>query len=51
MSPSGASDPPLAQRLYDRIFLLGLLALLFWAIAYVGWGIIDILTVPLGVLG
>lgn len=50
MSDASASDPPLAKRLYDRIFLLALLALLFWAVAYVGWGIIDILAVPVGVI-
>lgn len=39
--------PPL-QRLYDKIWLLAALALLFYAVAYVGWGIIDVLTIPLG---
>lgn len=43
------ADPPFAQRLYDRIWLLALAALLFWALAYVVWGIIDIFSVPAGV--
>lgn len=47
---SDTGDPPLAQRLYDRIWLLALAALLFWALSYVIWGVIDIVSVPLGVL-
>ena len=43
------ADPPFAQRLYDRIWFLALAALLFWALAYVIWGIIDIFSVPVGV--
>jgi hypothetical protein len=42
-------DPPFAQRLYDRVWLLALAALLFWALAYVVWGIIDIFSIPAGV--
>jgi len=48
MSDSGDPDPPFAQRLYDRIWLLGLAALLFWALAYVVWGIIDIISIQGG---
>jgi hypothetical protein len=49
MSDPGATDPPLPQRIYDRIWLLALAALLFWALAYVVWGVIDILSIPGGV--
>jgi hypothetical protein len=51
-SAMGATDrdsTPLVQRLYDRIWLLALAALLFWALAYVLWGVIDIFSVPAGV--
>lgn len=37
------------QRLYDRIWLLALAALLFWALSYVVWGLLDIFSVPMGV--
>lgn len=37
------------QRLYDRIWLLALAALLFWALSYVVWGLLDIFSVPTGV--
>lgn len=39
---------PFMQRLYNRIWLLALAALLFFAISYVGWGALDIVTVPVG---
>ena len=42
-------ETPLGQRLYDRIWLLALAALVFWAIAYVLWGLIDLLSIPTGV--
>ncbi|WP_254863015.1 hypothetical protein [Halovivax gelatinilyticus] len=39
-------EPPFMQRLYDNVWLLALLALLFFAVSYVGWGLLDIYTVP-----
>ncbi len=49
MSDRGAADQPMMQRLYDRIWLLALAALLFWALSYVVWGLLDIFSVPMGV--
>jgi len=34
------------QRLYDRIWLLAAAAVLFFVVVYVGWGLVDILSVP-----
>ncbi|GAB3027849.1 hypothetical protein [Natronobiforma cellulositropha] len=39
---------PFMQRLYNRVWLLALLALLFFALSYVVWGLIDIYSVPVG---
>ncbi len=39
-------DIPLMQQLYNRIWLLALAAILFFAVVYVGWGLLDILSVP-----
>lgn len=39
-------DPPLLQRLYDRIWLLAVVAILIWAVTYVLWGYVDIWTIP-----
>ncbi|SDQ43804.1 hypothetical protein [Natronobacterium texcoconense] len=39
---------PFMQRLYNRIWLLAAAALLFFALSYVVWGLIDIYTVPAG---
>lgn len=34
------------QRLYNRIWLLAALALVFFLVVYVGWGMADILSLP-----
>jgi hypothetical protein len=41
-------DIPWPQRLLDSIWILALAAIVFWALAYIVWGVIDILVVPLG---
>lgn len=48
MSSSNENGPPLMQRLYDRIWLIALTALLFWLLTYVLWGLLDVLSVPGG---
>jgi len=51
MTPDDASatdEVPVMQRLYDRIWLLAAAALLFFAISYVGWGWVDVFSVPTG---
>lgn len=41
-------DVPWPQRLYERPILLAVLALLFFALSYGVWGLIDIFTIPAG---
>ncbi len=36
------------QRLYDRIWLIAALAMVFFIVVYVGWGLFDALTLPAG---
>lgn len=48
MSSTDQGNDPLMQRLYDRIWLLALAALLWWALSYVVWGFADIFSVPGG---
>lgn len=48
MAPSEQRDAPLLQRIYDSIWWLGLAALLFWALSYAVWGLVDIFSVPAG---
>jgi hypothetical protein len=36
------------QRLYNRIWLIAIAALLFFFLMYVGWGLFDIISVPAG---
>jgi hypothetical protein len=37
---------PLMQRLYDKIWLLAVVAFLFWLVTYIIWGYLDIFSVP-----
>ncbi|MBP1987107.1 hypothetical protein [Halolamina salifodinae] len=39
---------PWPQQLLDSIWLLALAAIIFWMLAYVVWGVVDVLTVPVG---
>ena len=39
---------PFMQRLYNKIWLLAAAALVFFALSYVVWGLIDIFSVPPG---
>lgn len=48
MDPPPTEDTPVMQRLYDRIWLLAALAMAFYAVAYVGWGVLDVLSLPPG---
>jgi len=34
------------QQLYNRIWLLAIAAMVFFIVVYVGWGLLDLLTVP-----
>lgn len=40
--------PPWPQRLYDSVWLIAGAAVVFWALSYVLWGLVDILTLPGG---
>lgn len=39
-------DIPAMQRLYNRIWLLAAAAIVFFLVAYVGWGLLDLLSLP-----
>ena len=47
-TPQTDDEIPFMQRLYDKVWLLAAAALLFFALSYVAWGLIDIYTVPAG---
>lgn len=46
MSTSPPEDIPMMQRLYNRIWLLAAAAMIFFIVIYLGWGLMDILSVP-----
>ena len=45
-SDTSPDEIPVMQRLYNRIWLLAAVALLFFIVVYVGWGVADLLSVP-----
>lgn len=48
MAESKESDVPWIQKLYDRIWLIALVALVFFFLSYVVWGVLDIMMIPEG---
>lgn len=48
MTTEQTDDPPLMQRLYDRIWLLAIASLLFFYVTYLLWGVSDWAAVPAG---
>lgn len=41
-----SGDIPTMQWLYDRIFLLAVASVAFFFLVYLGWGLLEILSVP-----
>ncbi len=46
MSDQQTEEIPVMQRLYNRVWLLAIAGILFFFVTYLGWGLIDILSVP-----
>lgn len=46
MSNGSTDAAPPMQRLFDRIWLLAGAAFLFFLVAYVGWGLLDVISIP-----
>lgn len=46
MTDGNATEAPVMQRLYNRIWVLAVAAFLFWLVAYVLWGYLDIISIP-----
>lgn len=47
-SAESVDEVPWQQQLMDSEWLLAGAAVLFFFVSYVGWGLVDILTVPQG---
>jgi hypothetical protein len=45
-STHDSGDIPAMQRLYNRIWLLAAAAMVFFLVVYVGWGLLDLLSLP-----
>ena len=48
-SSADEQSRPWQQELYDSIWLLAGAAIVFFVLSYVVWGLVDLLTVPMGV--
>lgn len=46
--PEHPEEAPVMQRLYNNIWLLTILALVFFTLSYLVWGLLDVFSVPLG---
>jgi len=46
MSTPPGEDVPVMQRIYNRIWLLAAAAIVFFLVVYVGWGLLDLLSLP-----
>ena len=40
--------PPWPQRLYESVWLWAAVAVLFWFLSYVVWGMVDLMVIPGG---
>jgi len=47
-SADSTEQVPWQQQLMDSIWLLAGAAVLFFFVSYIGWGLVDLLTVPQG---
>lgn len=45
---SQSDNAPWPQRLLDSIWLLAVVAILYWVLSYIIWGLVDIFSVPVG---
>jgi len=45
--PSESSRPPVMQRIIDNPFLLLFIGVVFPAVFYIIWGIMELVTIPL----
>lgn len=41
-------DIPTIQKLFDSVWFLGGVAIVFFVLSYIVWGLIDLLTIPMG---
>ena len=46
MTDQPVEEIPMMQQLYNRIWLLAAAGIVFFFLVYLGWGMIDILTLP-----
>jgi hypothetical protein len=45
---SADDDIPVIQQIFDSIWLLAGVAIVFFVLSYIVWGMVDLLTIPMG---
>lgn len=45
---SSPEEPPVIQQIFDSIWLLAGVAIVFFVLSYIVWGMVDLLTIPMG---
>lgn len=41
-------DIPVMQQIFDSVWLLAGVAIVFFVLSYIVWGMVDLLTIPMG---
>lgn len=47
-STEQTDDEPIMQKIFDSIWLLAGVAIVFFVLSYIVWGMVDLLTIPMG---
>jgi hypothetical protein len=45
---SSTEDVPVMQQIFDSIWLLAGVAIVFFVLSYLVWGMVDLITIPMG---
>jgi hypothetical protein len=45
---SSTEDVPVIQQIFDSIWLLAGVAIVFFVLSYLVWGMVDLITIPMG---
>ncbi|CAM3224616.1 hypothetical protein RHBI111906_02570 [Rhodothermus bifroesti] len=48
METRTGQTPPWPQQVFDNLWLLAGAAIVFFVLSYLAWGMIDLLTIPVG---
>lgn len=47
-APDRDESAPWAQHFYESIWVWAAVAILFWVLSYLIWGVVDLISIPAG---